>query len=431
MRFLKVFKIVGILFLLKTLTADAQTLDELLKEARQNNPQLQSYAFKIQAAQNRADAAAAWPAPTVGVEFEQVPFNSVNIFNDAISNNLMFSQMFMLGGKLDAMRDAEAVKGKVEEESQNIEALKVEQEIRMAYYSLWAIDRQIDLQRRSESVLKILLESSQAQYETGRAMQADLLMLQAEIASTRAQIEILADRREPQLTMLASFLGRSGPVQITTTSEILEHGNLPNDEVLKAIAQNPEIRRMQRMIDMSRAEITAAEREKFPDLMLGAMFMRMPNGMVMTMFPREPVDPHAAPQPRQTDYMYSLMASVTLPFAPWSRDKYLLKSQEQEANIRATELEIRDMERMLAARTSAAATRFKTAERQQQLFKTSVVPLYRQALEAQISAYQSGRATITSVLEIVRMLQMKEMDFIMAQEEAAMARAEILSITGN
>ncbi|MES2766284.1 MAG: TolC family protein, partial [Bacteroidota bacterium] len=385
MRFLKVFKTVGILFLLKTFAADAQTLDELLKEARANNPQLQSYAFKIQAAQNRADAAAAWPAPEIGVEFEQIPFNSVNIFNDAVSNNITISQMFMLGGKLGAMRDAEALKGKIEEENKSVAQLQIEREIHMAYYSLWAIDRQIDLQKRNESVLKILLEASQAQYETGRAMQADLLMLQAEIASTRAQIDILKNRREPQLTMLASFLGRSGVVEITTTEEILEHGNLPNDEVLKAIAQNPEIRRMQRMIDMSRAEITAAEREKIPDLMLSAMLMRMPNGMVMTMYPREPIDPHAAAGPPETDYMYSLMASVTLPFAPWSRDKYLLKSQEQEANIKATELEIADMERMLSARISAAAERFKNAERQQELFKTSVVPLYRQALEAQIS----------------------------------------------
>ena len=77
--------------------AIAQPVDSLIQEAYRINPQLKSFEYQIQATGFRASSASAWPAPTLGVEFSQIPSNSTNILNDAISNNVSISQMFMLG----------------------------------------------------------------------------------------------------------------------------------------------------------------------------------------------------------------------------------------------------------------------------------------------------------------------------------------------
>jgi len=45
---------------------------------------------------------------------------------------------------------------------------------------------------------------------------------------------------------------------------------------------NPSLIAMDRMKEMNEAEITAADRELFPDVMVQAMVMRMPNGMILT-----------------------------------------------------------------------------------------------------------------------------------------------------
>ena len=89
----------------------AQSVDSLIREAYKNNPQLESLARQADAAVFRAAAAGAMPAPSLAIEFSQVPTNSTNFLNDGISDNISFSQMFMLGGKLSAMSAVEKKKG--------------------------------------------------------------------------------------------------------------------------------------------------------------------------------------------------------------------------------------------------------------------------------------------------------------------------------
>jgi outer membrane protein TolC len=138
-----VLRVISFLFIVSV--AQAQTVDSLIQEAFRNNPQLKSFGYQIQAAGFRANAAGALPAPTIGLEFSQIPTNSANILNDAISNNVSVSQMFMLGGKLSAMSDVETKRGKVLE--QNLGSLEVQlrAKIKMNYFQLWFYDRQIEV----------------------------------------------------------------------------------------------------------------------------------------------------------------------------------------------------------------------------------------------------------------------------------------------
>ncbi|KAB2838567.1 MAG: hypothetical protein F9K45_11165, partial [Melioribacteraceae bacterium] len=85
----------------------AQSVDSLVAEAIANNPKLKSLQYKIQASEKRSESVDNLPAPNLGIEFSQVPIKEINIYNKAISNSISFSQMFPLGGKLNAMAEVE------------------------------------------------------------------------------------------------------------------------------------------------------------------------------------------------------------------------------------------------------------------------------------------------------------------------------------
>ena len=114
--------------------AIAQPVDSLIQEAYKNNPQLKSFEYQIQATGFRASSNGAWPAPTLGIEFSQIPSTSSNILNDAVSNNLSISQMFMLGGKLSAMSEMEKRKGRVLEQNLGSFQVQLRAKIKMNYY---------------------------------------------------------------------------------------------------------------------------------------------------------------------------------------------------------------------------------------------------------------------------------------------------------
>ena len=100
--------------------------------------------------------------------------------------------------------------------------------------------------------------------------------------------------------------------------------------------------------------------------------------------------------------MYSLMASITLPFAPWSVNKFKAKDEEILSDIKGIEYDKVDMHREMVSGLKNALVKYKTSTDLIKLNSTYVIPLYKQAVEAQISAYQNNRTNINAVIDASR-----------------------------
>jgi outer membrane protein, heavy metal efflux system len=431
-------KKIAVLFVFSILLSQAiaQPVDSLIQEAYKNNPQLKSFGYQIQATGFRASSSSAWPAPTLGMEFSQIPSNSSNILNDAISNNISISQMFMLGGKLSAMSEMEKRKGRVLEQNLGSFQVQLRAKIKMNYYQLWLLDRQIEVQQRTISLLNELVQNMQSHVMINRMRQADLFTIQAEVASEKSNLSGMYSKRVNLQNVVNSLLGRND-----FTQSIRTDSSLPSPPIILSEFQlservkqaNPSLIAMDRMKEMNESEITAAKRELFPDLMLQAMVMRMPNGMILTGGPRstEMIQQLAAGMTMQkTDWMYSVMASITLPFAPWSSGRSTAKADEMRSTNLSIEAEKNAMQREMIASLRSALNRYATADSLVRQYQSEILPLTRQAAEAQTIAYQTGQVPITTVLDSRRMEFMKQDDYLMVLMDRQMALIEIEMMVG-
>ena len=181
-------KLMIILLSLLMIEAKAQSVDSLVAEALKNNPQLKSLQYRITASERRTESINTLPAPNLSVEFSQVPTNSIDVLNQSISNNFGLSQMFPLGGKLNAMAEVERKNTLVEGNNYEIYKINLIAQVKMSYYTLWLIDRKIDVQKKSISLLTDLIKSVESSYYTNKINQADMLTLQSEIASNETQL---------------------------------------------------------------------------------------------------------------------------------------------------------------------------------------------------------------------------------------------------
>jgi outer membrane protein TolC len=416
--------------------AIAQPVDSLIQEAYKNNPQLKSFEYKIQAAGFRASSSSAWPAPTLDVEFSQIPSNSSNILNDAISNNISISQMFMLGGKLSAMSEMEKRKGRVLEQNLGSFQVQLRAKIKMNYYQLWLLDRQIEVQQRTISLLNELVQNMQSHVMINRMRQADLFTIQAEVASEKSNLSGMYSKRVNLQNVVNFLLGRDNFAQSIRTDSSLSSPPiiLSEFQLSERVKQaNPSLLAMDRMKDMNESEITAANRELFPDLMLQAMVMRMPNGMILTSGQRsvEAIQQSAMGMPMQkTDWMYSVMASITLPFAPWSSGHSTAKADEMRSTNLSIEAEKNSMQREMIASLRSALNRYATTDSLERQYRNEILPLTRQSAEAQTIAYQTGQVPITTVLDSRRMEFMKQDDYLMVLLDRQMALVEIEMMVG-
>lgn len=467
-----------VLLLLFSITAtsgitSAQSLDSLLRDAYRNNPQLQSAGHQIEAAASRAAAAGALPAPSLGIEFSQVPFGSADIVNGAVSNNISFSQMLMLGGKLSAMQEMEKIRGSGFEHVQESLLVRIRANVKMNYVRLWRIDRQIEFQHRTIRLLEELGASLRSRLATNRTRSADVLVVESEIESERARLDELSAQRMNAQNALAALCApqvqasrpsmRMGTLD-TARMEMNGRGSgradlrrllgslnggyaIVPDSVLPAppaelseealaenlLAYNPSLQAMEHMKLMNEAGIAAANKELIPDVMLQAMVMRMPNGMILTSGARsaEAVAQSAMGMPMgKTEWMYSLMASVTLPFMPWSSQRSTARADEMHSLNLSVDAEERTMQREMLAQLRSSLNTYRMQDSLARRYGSRVVPLALQAAEAQTVAYQTGQAPLQSVIDARRMVIMKQDDYLMAVMNQHMALIELEMMVG-
>lgn len=426
-------KLVALFALMLQFTAPAQSLDSLINEAVANNPQLKALQFRIKSSELRAESVNNYPAPSVSVEFSQVPINDINFLNQSVSNNFAVSQMFMLGGKIGAMAEVEKRNTEVESESYAAYRVRLIGKVKMAYYTLWLLDRKSEVQTKNISFLEDQIKSMETAFGINRSNQADILPVKSEIATSGIQLIILEKQKESEIYKLNKLLGRKLEDRGVVLSEQLstEPYQVDQAKLEELLAEaNPSLNKMGNMIEMNKAMINANDRELIPDLMVQGMLMRMPRGMILT------AKSDLAMIEPKTEIMYSLMFSINLPFAPWSVNKYKVKSEELAAGIQSLEYEKKDMQREMGVQVKEAAVKYNTANELLKLYGEKVIPLYSQASEAQVSAYRNNKVAITALIDSFKMLLMQQMNYYMAQADAQMALAEIemmvgVPVTGN
>jgi len=405
----------------------AQPVDSLVTEAIQNNPKLKSLKYNLQSADYRSESVSTLPPPTLGIEFNQIPAGKYNLWDDALSNSLSLSQMFMIGGKLSAMSDVEKKSALISGDDYQAYKINLTAQVKMEYYSLWLFDKKIDLQKNDIKLLNDLINSVTILYQVNKINQADLLTLKSEVASNETQLLILQNQKEAETYKLNKLLGRElDSKDIYIEKEIrIDSLNTSMGELQSRLEEvNPSLKKMDNMIEMNLAMKNANDKELIPDLMVQGMIMRMPQGMILT------AKSDLSMLMPQTEYMYSLMASITLPFAPWSVNKFKAKDEEILSGIKGIEYEKDDMNREMISGLKNALVKYKTSSDLIKLNSTYVIPLYKQAVEAQISAYQNNRTNINSVIDASRMLLMQEMNYYMAQADHQMSLAEIEMMIG-
>jgi outer membrane protein TolC len=188
---------------------NAQSVDSLVNEAVANNPQLKSLQYRIKASEYRSESINYLPPPNLSVEFSQVPINEYDILNKSISNNLALSQMFPLGGKLNAMAEVENKNTLVEGNSFEVYKINLVAQVKMSYFTLWLIDRKIEIQKSNISLLSDFAQAIEVSFYTNKISQADVLTVQSEIASNETQLLINEKQREAEIYKLNKLLGRN------------------------------------------------------------------------------------------------------------------------------------------------------------------------------------------------------------------------------
>ena len=375
-------------------------LEQVLRQMETNWPQLRQYDYQLQAAEARVAGARSWMAPTANFGLSRMPYNPKMVDMPIMENQsgLMIAVEQMLPNPAKQRARERYLKAQVQpirqQRAWTLNELRAE--TRQLYYSRYLAEQMLKVLQKSESVLSLLIESSEEKYPYNQAKLNN-------IYSARARLEELRNQRLQQQQMilesnigLNTLMGRSTGFAFAVDTLSIPVQSNPAALVADTTTARSDIAALESTIQVMQANRELMRAELKPDF--GVRFEHMP------MFNMEP--------------MYSVMAMVTIPFAPWA-------SKMNKAEVRAMELDIQAMQQekqtmqLMQKRMVNEKQSLQQLERERlQKYRTQVLPAYRKALDVNLLAYRQNTASLFEVLEAWEMWQMKEMEYYQLLDKA-------------
>ncbi len=395
--------------------AGAQTarlsLDDVVAEALARNPDIAAVERQYDAARQRPVQERSLPDPMVsaGYNANGNPLPGAGLGTEPTANiGFMVSQQLPYPGKLDlrasmASREADAMRQQIEAARLNVTA-----RVKQSYYRLsytYAID---EVLTRNRDLLSTLLKVSESRYTVGEAAQQDVIKAQTQISILDLRLERVGQERATREGELNALLARPALAPIGRPEDLaLTEFDASLDTLVTATTDHaPMLKRDQIMIDRSQLAVDAARKEYKPDFAVSGGYYYM-----------------GAMPP-----MYEVRFDVTIPL---QRARRAAAVAEQLSTVEQARRTYDGTRLNLQGRLQEDFQTASTSVRLARLYRDTVLPQARLALESSMASYQTGRVDFLSVVTNFGTVLEYEMSYFdeLAAYHTAVSRIEEMSGT--
>jgi outer membrane protein, heavy metal efflux system len=390
--------------------ADTLTAASAVRLALAANPMLQAARYSAAAAAQRVGPAGALPDPQLQLGLMNRLASDFGTTADPMTmNQLQLMQMLpwpgKLGGARSAARHSAAAAGADADEQQRMLAAQV----RIAYSDVAYADRAIEVMRRTQELLRQFLEVSTAMYAVGSAVQQDVLRAQVEVARMGEEITRMDQERVAGAARLNALLGREAraPIGALELPDVPEQDLPPVDSlVARALTGRPALHAGAERVAAAEASLGAARRGVFPDFSFGVAYQQRPQ------FPA----------------MVSLMVGINVPLFAGARQLPLRREAAAMRDMSQAELE--SLRNETVARIVETRARAEQDRNLVRLYRGSILPQARSAVQAALSSYRVGRVTFMTLVDNQMTVNRYETETLRLLADYQQAAAELEALTG-
>ncbi|HSC36038.1 MAG TPA: TolC family protein [Thermodesulfobacteriota bacterium] len=409
--------IYGTLFLVLFLTQglfaqEIVTLDSLMNEALQNNPEIKAAKARWEASSKRPTQEGTLPDPMIGVDWQNVTFDSITL--DEAENSMLkfsFEQEIPFPGKLSLKKKIAARDSEAEEKSYRAAERKVIADLKVAYYDWYLAGKAIEITERNQELLRKFTKIAEVKYEVGKGIQQDVLRAQVENSKFIEQLEVLRQKKEIIEAKIKSILNRPQDSPLGSPGDIEKTPlTLTSEEMSELTSENaPLLAMKERQIAREEEALKLAQKELYPDFFVGAspgIMGRAGNGV---------------------DGIWEVSLGLRVPLYFWSKQKPGIEQAALE--LKGAQEEYNSVNQGLSFNVKENYLNARTAEKLMSLYQKGIIPQTRLSLESAISGYQVGTVDFLTLLDNLVTLFSFELEYHkqFAEYEKAVAGIEELS----
>jgi outer membrane protein, heavy metal efflux system len=385
------------------------TLDSLVSEALQNNPEIKAAKARWGASTKRPTQEGTLPDPMIGIDWQNVTFVGITL-DDAPNSMLRFSfeQEIPFPGKLSlkakiATRDSEA-----EEKSFQATERRVIADLKIAYYDWYLSKKAIEITEKNKELLQKFTKIAEVKYEVGKGIQQDVLKAQVETSKIMEELEVFKQKKEIIEARLKSILNRPQESLLGKPEDIEKTPlTLTSEEVSKLTKENaPVLAMKERQIAKEEEALNLAQKELYPDFVIEAspgIMGRPGNGV---------------------DGIWEVSLGLKVPLYFWRKQKPGI--EEAALELKGAQEEYSSTNQELNFNIKESYVNAKTAENLMNLYQKGIIPQSRLSLESAVSGYQVGSVDFLTLLDNMVTLFSFELEYErqLTEYQKALARIE-------
>lgn len=390
----------------------AESLIDLENIAVASNPTLRRMQQEAAAEWAKTRYVSKLPDPTIASMFYTPP---MNFEPDRQLAEVQVMQMIPWLGRLQAEARRAHVEALVAQTQYQAERLRVVGDIRVTWYKLYVLGKQIETTEADKAQLESLVRTANARVRTGDAQPGDVLLATLELSSIQEQLLGYRQQVVASTAELNRLIGRDISTPITPPATI--DVELPpwDYELLRqtAMQTQPELIAARLQSAATRWGIEVARLKRRPDLTFGVGWVAMD----------APGD--TAPDAGRDSVTLGVTASVPI----WHRKYDAMTSEASREHLaaRAGEEEVAlRLDAMLRDLWEMAVASQQTVE----LYENSILPQARQTFEADQKSLINNAVTFDRVIRDYRTLLNLQLGYHRALGQLATTLARIRQAVG-
>jgi Outer membrane protein len=390
-------------------TGPVVSIEELVREAEQKNPEIAAAQRGYQAATQVAPQVSALPDTQFTVQ--QFAVGSPRPFAGYTNSDFAYigfgvSQEIPFPGKRGlraeiANREADARRIEIESVRRGIVA-----KLKISYFRLAYLQQTLSVLEQNDKLLQDVQQIAESRYRVGQGNQQEVLKTQ--LQHTKLLQEITMHHRDVgQLeALLKQLLGRPQDTADIQTSPLAAREIPYKDSDLLNLAKqrNPDIQAQQQMVTKAESQIELAQKEFRPDFNVGYMYQNTDR--------------------RFRDY-YMATFGINLP----NRGRRKAELAEAEANRQQANEQLNvELQRRLAE-VQEQYVLAQTSSEQLKIYKEGLIPQSEATFRSAMAAYEANRQDFETLLSSLQDVLNLQIDYQreLAGHESALAQLEALT----
>ena len=389
--------------------SEVVSLESLVKEALQNNPEIKAARARWEASTKRPSQEGSLPDPIVGIGWRNVSFDRITLNKEPMSMVLFtFEQYLPFPGKLYLREMVATEEAKAQEQMYEATLRRIMADLKEAYYNWFLVNMSIDITRKDKDLLEKFEEIAEAKYSVGEGIQQDVLKAQVEVSRFIEQLDLLNERKGIAEAKIRSILNREPDTPLGSPEEIKKSPfNLSIEDIYKLTEDNaPVLKAREKIINKEEKALKLAKKEYFPDFVLGAGpgVMGMLGG--------------------GTQGVWEARVGVKVPLYFWRKQRFGV--QEAIANLKAAQEDHTSTKQDLFFNVKDQFLVAKTSDNLLKLYEGGIIPQATSSLESAIAGYQVGNIDFLTLLDNLLTLFNFELTYYtyLTNFQTALARIE-------